>query len=67
MELKLTHQQMRRNGMIDNIDDDLERKTKADRLAKSEAARARRKAVKTMIYARTERLYSRLRKMRKSK
>jgi|TARA_R110000796_G_scaffold126737_2_gene241673 hypothetical protein len=53
--------------MIDNIDDDLERKTKADRLAKSEAARARRKAVKTMIYARTERLYSRLRKMRKSK
>ena len=45
----------------------IDRKTKAPRIAKSKVARIRRKTVNAMIRDRTERLYSRLRKMRRSK
>ena len=40
-------------------------KTKATRMEKSKAARARRKNLKQMIVDRTERLYTKLRKSRK--
>jgi hypothetical protein len=42
-------------------------KKKAERIAKSEAARTRRRSLKKIILERTERLYSRLRRNRKSK
>tara|TARA_R110000744_G_scaffold377634_1_gene492858 strand:+ start:193 stop:324 length:132 start_codon:yes stop_codon:yes gene_type:complete len=42
-------------------------KKKADRIAKSEAARTRRRSLKKLVIERTERLYTRLRKNRKSK
>jgi len=40
-------------------------KTKGDRMMKSEAARQRRKARKTMIENRTLKLFARLRRLRK--
>ena len=42
-------------------------KKKADRIAKSETARSRRRSLKKLVAERTERLYSKLRKLRKQK
>jgi len=42
-------------------------KNKADRIAKSKTARSRRRSLKKLVAERTERLYTRLRKNRKSK
>ena len=46
---------------------EIKRNTKAPRIAKSKIARLRRKTSKNIVADRTERLYSRLRKMRKTK
>ena len=40
---------------------------KAQRIAKSQNARIRRKKLKVILEEKTERLYSRMRKMRKSR
>ena len=40
---------------------------KAQRIAKSQKARIRRKKLKVILEEKTERLYSRMRKMRKSR
>lgn len=40
---------------------------KAQRIAKSQTARTRRKKLKVLIEEKTERLYSRMRKMRRSR
>ncbi len=39
---------------------------KSERIAKSEAARTRRSKLKEIVYEKTQRLYAKLRKMRKS-
>lgn len=41
--------------------------TRSERIARSEAARARRATRKQIIFERTQRLYNRLRKQRKNK
>ena len=41
--------------------------TKAERLAKSERARARRRTVRAVVADRTRRLYNKLRRMRKAR
>ncbi len=40
---------------------------KSQRIAKSKTARLRRKKIKSIIQGKTERLYSKLRKMRRSR
>lgn len=41
-------------------------KRQADRMAKSEAARERRRSVKDVVFERTQKLYSKMRKLRKN-
>jgi len=45
----------------------VEEMSKEKRIMKSEAARKRRKTIKQIVKTRTENLYARLRKLRKSK